>query len=505
MSLTSENNKRIAKNTGMLYVRMLLMMCVTLYTSRVVLEALGVEDYGINNVVAGFVSILGFYTSSLSNAAQRYLSLGLGQNNHEMTVAGFRQCFTLMLVISVLIFFLGETIGLWFVCNKLVIPPERLSAAIWLYQFALISMTCSINQVSFVAVIIAREKMNFYAYLGLLEAFSRLAVAYVLIIARSDLLILFGALTAISSVLSFSLYVWYCRKSFDECVCKMYWNAPLVKEMSGFIGYNLFGCFAWSAGIQGVNILLNLFFGPLVNAARAVAVQISAAVSRFTDSIMTAVKPPIIKSYSSGNVKYMMMLIEKSSKYSFMLACLIVFPVLFETELVLHLWLGKVPEYAVVFTRLVLCEQLVGVLVPPLWIAANATGNIKNSQVFGRLFTLSVLPISYFLLFYIKNPALPMILLVIAQIGYWLYNLYDIHRQVQLDLSHYFRRVILPSTLLVSIVYLIGEILQSSFSPSLLRLIVMGCCMLLAVVFVFLIMSEPSERDFVRKMIKKKF
>lgn len=188
-----------------------------------------------------------------------------------------------------------------------------------------------------------------------------------------------------------------------------------------------------------------------------------------------------------------------------MLACLIVFPVLFETELVLHLWLGKVPEYAVVFTRLVLCEQLVGVLVPPLWIAANATGNIKNSQVFGRLFTLSVLPISYFLLFYIKNPALPMILLVIAQIGYWLYNLYDIHRQVQLDLSHYFRRVILPSTLLVSIVYLIGEILQSSFSPSLLRLIVMGCCMLLAVVFVFLIMSEPSERDFVRKMIKKKF
>lgn len=158
MSLTSENNKRIAKNTGMLYVRMLLMMCVTLYTSRVVLEALGVEDYGINNVVAGFVSILGFYTSSLSNAAQRYLSLGLGQNNHEMTVAGFRQCFTLMLVISVLIFFLGETIGLWFVCNKLVIPPERLSAAIWLYQFALISMTCSINQVSFVAVIIAREK-----------------------------------------------------------------------------------------------------------------------------------------------------------------------------------------------------------------------------------------------------------------------------------------------------------------------------------------------------------
>lgn len=295
----------------MLYVRMLLMMCVTLYTSRVVLEALGVEDYGINNVVAGFVSILGFYTSSLSNAAQRYLSLGLGQNNHEMTVTGFRQCFTLMLVISVLIFFLGETIGLWFVCNKLVIPPERLSAAIWLYQFALISMTCSINQVSFVAVIIAREKMNFYAYLGLLEAFSRLAVAYVLIIARSDLLILFGALTAISSVLSFSLYVWYCRKNFDECVCKMYWNAPLVKEMSSFIGYNLFGCFAWSAGIQGVNILLNLFFGPLVNAARAVAVQISAAVSRFTDSIMTAVKPPIIKSYSSGNVKYMIMLIEK--------------------------------------------------------------------------------------------------------------------------------------------------------------------------------------------------
>lgn len=509
MSGTSENNKRIAKNTSLLYVRMLLLVVVTLYASRVVLNALGVEDFGIYNVVAGFVAMLAFFTSSLSNATQRYLSLGLGRKDFSATTMAFRQSFTLMLLICLFIIVLGETVGLWFVSKKLVIPPERLSAAIWVYQFALISVISSIIQVTFMANIIARERMGFYAYLGVFEAVARLATAYLLLVMPNDLLVLYGGLTALISVGVLMYYVCYCCKYFPECSTKLYWNKKLVKEMSGFISCNLFGCFAWSAGVQGTNILLNMFFGPTLNAARGIATQISSVVARFTENIMTAVKPPIIKSYSVGDIVYMTMLLERSSKYAFFFAALVAFPLMFETKFVLQLWLGQVPDYTLSFTRLVLCEQLIGVLVPPLAIVANATGKIKNNQIYGRLFTLSALPIAYFLLQYMKIPELPMIILVGAQLGYFTFCLWDTHQQIRLNINHYIRRVIIPIVIICcmlsfigcTIVYLIPEDSWDRFMILTITLFFSGCIAIVGLL-------GRSERkiliDFLNKKIGKK-
>ena len=457
MTGNSANNKRIAKNTLMLYVRMLIMTLIAFYTSRVILHVLGVEDFGINNVVAGFVSMLAFFTGSLSNASQRYLSIGLGKKDELETAKVFKQSFTMMLIFSVVILALGETIGLWFVCNKLVIPPSRVNAALWVYHFSLISTFCSINQVTFVAAIVAREKMNIYAFLGIFEAVARLVIVLVLkFFLDVDHLVLFGFLTAVVSVLTLILYIIYCVVKFPESKCRICWHKKLAKEMIGFIGANLFGCFSWAVGVQGINIVLNMFFGPIVNTARGIAIQVNGIVARFTESLMTAMKPQIFKSYASNDLQYMKSLIEKSSKYMSFLVSFLSIPIMFETDYLLNLWLGQVPEFSADFVRLVLVDQMVYILTPPLWIAANATGKVMGTQVWGRLFSLLALPISYCLLLIHKDPLIPMFVLIIAEFGYWIYCLFDVKRQLDINLQNYFKHAILPAVAFVIILIILN-------------------------------------------------
>ena len=505
MSATSENNKRIAKNMLFLYMRMLLIMGVTLYTSRVVLQVLGVEDFGIYNVVGGVVSIMAFFISSLSNVSQRYMNIGLGKQDIREVEYAFRQSFTLMCLLSAILLLLGETLGLWFVYNKLVIPPDRTVAALWVYQFSLISVLSAINQVPLMGSIVAHERMNMYAYLGLFEACARLLIVYFLkVFGTFDSLILYGMLTALVSFITWLLYAIYCIRVFSECKLRFYWDHSLVKDMSRFIGQNLFGCFAWSAGIQGTNILLNLFFGPAINAARAISVQVSAVVTRFTENIMTAVKPQIIKSYASGDREYMIVLIVKSSKYAYFLAALFAIPVMMEIEFLLKVWLGQVPEHTVAFTRLVLCESLIGVFIPPLWIAANATGRIKNNQVYGRMFTLSILPVSYLLLRIQQDPIMPFFVAVIANVGYWLYCLFDIHGQLKLDVIRYMLEVVKPAILLSIFLLFVGFVLvhyiqEDSFCRF---LIVLASMLLVGTGVIYGLLSE-GEREFVSSIFRR--
>ena len=448
MLTTSENNKRIAKNAIYLYLRMLLIMGVTLFTSRIVLQVLGVEDFGIYNVVGGVVSFLGFFISSLSNVTQRYLNIGLGKQDYLETECTFRQSFTLMVILSLLVLMLGETVGLWFVCNKLVIPVERLTAAFWVYQFSLMSIVIAINQVPLMGAIIAHERMNIYAYLGIFEACSRLGIVFILNFISADSLILYGLLVFIITALNYLFYFLYCTRRFAECKCRFYWNLSLVKEMSQFIGQNLFGCFAWSANVQGINVILNLFFGPVVNASRAISVQVSAVITRFTENITTSFKPQIIKSYASGNQEYMLFLIQRSSKYTYFFSIVLAIPIIIGIEFILKIWLGQFPEYTIIFTRLILCEALIGVFIPPLWVAANATGKIKNIQVYGRLFTLSSLPISYMLLLINDKAVIPFVINIFANVGYWFYNIYDIHKQINMNIYSYFKDVVKPCFIL---------------------------------------------------------
>lgn len=446
----ASNNKRIAKNTLALYVRMILKLLVSLYTSRIVLESLGFENFGIYDVVAGFVSMFIFFNSSITNVIQRYLNIGLAKGKRRLTKFYFRQGFSIVLLISGLVFLVGETIGLWFVMNKLVIPEARIDAVFWLYQFSLITVICNMNQVAFISAIVANEDMGMYAYLSVFEVVARLCVALIIKYVMFDSLILYGALLFVVSVAVLMFYVIYCKRKYVECDLRLYFNKSLLKEMGRFVGYNVFGCFSWSMAYQGVNVLINIFFGPIVNAARGISTQVTVALSGFIDSIITAFKPQIIKSYTNGDKEYMMSLFEKSSKFSYFMIVTISLPVIVNVDYILELWLGNVPEYTAAFVQLALIDVVISSLSQPIWVIANATGEIKYNQVYGRLFTLAILPLSYFMLKLNENIYMPLIIIIVMQIAYFLFTLFDIWRQIKFSLLRYVKNV-LYSCLLISV------------------------------------------------------
>lgn len=498
MSDYSANTKRIAKNTLVLYGRMFLLMLISLFTSRVTLQALGVEDFGVYNVVSGFVLMLAFFTSSLSNASQRFISIGLGKNNLDDTSRAFRQSNTILIILSILVVVVAETIGLWFVTHKLVIPENRMHAALWAYQMSIIMTVCSIIQVTFLSAIISHERMGIYAYLAVFEAFAKLAICFILLRTNSDHLILYSILFAVVSIITLLFYIIYSLLFFEEFSLKLIWNKPLLADMSKFIGTNVYGCLAYAGGIQGTNIILNMFFGPAVNAARGISTQVSSVAIRFTDSVMTAVKPQIIKSYSSGDISYLMMLINKSTKFTFFIGSIITVPVIFECEFLLQLWLGNVPDYAVSFTKLALIETLISSLANPLWLAANATGNIKNNQIYGRTITLLSLPLSYIALKVCNNPNIVMWIIAIMAALYWIYCLYDIKRQLGIDAGGYFYKSIIPGVALNCSMIMIGLVLTACFDlrPIIMFLVRGGTVVISGLIMSFVLM-EQSERSMI--------
>lgn len=503
----TENNKRIAKNTLMLYIRLFFVMLVTLYTSRVVLDVLGVEDYGIYNVVAGFVTLLTFITSCLINVTQRYLNIGHGMNDMQMTNRYFSQSLILYVIISLLLIVLGETLGVWFVENKLVIPPGRENAAYWTFQFAILASIISILQIPYTSAIIARERMNIYAYVGLIEAALKLATAFALI-AFGDYgkVALYAAFIALSNVITALIYVAYCKKKFPECKFRFYWNNKLIKEMANFVGSNLFGSFAYSANIQGTNILLNNFFGTAVNAAHGVAIQVSSAAIRFTDSILSAVKPQIIKSYTMRDYDYMESLIRKASIYSYLMLFVLMVPLMFNTHLILNLWLKEVPPHSEIFTQLTLIEAAFSVLAIPLWLAANATGYIRRSQIYGRGLMLLSLPASYFTLQLWHEPYIPLISIICSNIFFWLYSLYDIRKQLRLNLRLYAKEVILPAVLISFVtcvcVYAEFTVVHAEWArfvvSTLTAVVIIG-------LLTYRLTLSPEQRSAVMQRILKKF
>lgn len=500
----STKGQRLAKNSLFIYVRMLIIMVVTLYTSRVVLEALGVVDFGIYNVVAGIVTFLSFFNVSLVNVIQRYLNIGLAQQNPLLTRKYFNQCMSLYLCFVALILVVGETAGSWFVLNKLVIPPDRLQAAFWTYQFSLLYGVINIFQIPYMGVLIAREHMSVYAYMAFIEVGLKLVCVYVLLVCPSpERLPLYSAFLAASMGLYTLIYALYCRR-FSETRLEWVWDKSLVKEMGRFIGMTLFGSFAWLVGAQGTNILLNLFFGPIVNASRGIAVQVSGTINRFTDSIITALKPQIIQSYSSNEMAYMHSLIHKGSVYAFIFMSMISAPLLFNIHAVLKLWLVEVPDYAGVFTQLVVLELLLWTLQNPLSIAANATGDLKRTQVTGRLLLILSLPLSYIALKIWSNPILPFLSLIFTALCFLVYSVYDIHKQVGLTYSGYLKNVVRPILITIIPLLIATVAVNMIMKEGLLRIIVdCAVIVLVAVPIVYRFVMGPHEKDYVKKLLRK--
>ncbi|MBO4994684.1 MAG: hypothetical protein J6C78_01815 [Muribaculaceae bacterium] len=439
-----DNTSRIVSNSILLNARMVVVLGINLYTSRVIFEILGFTDFGIYNAVAGVVGILGFFTSSLSNAVQRYLGIGLGKNDSNILRTYFSHSLELLCITAILLLIIGETAGLWFTRTRLVFPPESLTAVTWTYRFALLSCIASIVQVPYMAAMITREKMNVYAYASIFEVTVKLASVFALkLIDKSDQLIAYSAALCVIQIIITAIYACYCMR-FPECRFKKCWDKKLIAEMTRFVGYNLFGCFSYAAGYQGSNILLNIFFGPVMNAARAISFQVSSAVNRFSESIFTAVKPQIIKSYAATDNGYLSNLIFSSSTLGFLFMLTLVNPILFNTSTILDIWLKDVPEHAATFTQLAIIDCLIGALATPLWLALNATGNIRRNQTYGRAFILASLPLSYVCLLAVPNPDIPMWGLIMAQACYLIHSLHDVCSQLDIKAADYAKRVLMP-------------------------------------------------------------
>lgn len=394
----NSNNKRIAKNTLMLYFRMLIIMLVTLYTSRVVLSALGVVDYGIYNVVGGLVTMMGLLNGAMSVSTQRYLTYELGKGDMLRLKQVFSTCMTIFMILSLIVIILAETIGLWFLYNKMVIPEERMDAACYVYQFSILACILSLITNPFNATIIAHEKMDVYAYVSILEVALKLVIVYLLLVIPTDRLITYGILILASQFIVALCYIIYCWKKFSETHYHFYWDKPLFRELISYSGWNLYGSAAGLVKGQGLNILLNMFFNPAVNAARGIAYQINSAITQFFTNFYTAVRPQITKYYATGEINEMTKLVFRSSKFSFYLIMLISMPIILEAPYIVNLWLGQLPEYVVPFTRLIIAISAIDSMASPLMTTAHATGKIKLYQSSVGTVIILNLPISYLLL-----------------------------------------------------------------------------------------------------------
>ncbi len=391
-----ENTKRVAKNTALLYVRTIVMMLISLFTSRIVLEALGVDNYGINNVVGGVVAMFSIISGSLSGSISRFLTYALGEGNKEKLRKVFSMSINIQIFIGLVIILLAESCGIWFINHKLNIPPDRLIAAHWVFQCAIFGFFITLLNVPYNASLIAHERMGVFAYMTILDVVIKLLVAYAIFITPFDKLITFAILNLFAGILMRIIYGIYCIKNFEEC--RYEWTTfdkKLAKEMTSFAWWGFFGNTAWMFNTQGVNILINMFFGIAYNAARGVAGQVEGAVMGFVGNFSTALNPQITKSYASDDKDYLFSLICRGTKFSYFLTLFFAIPLWFEAQTVLSIWLVEVPVDAAIFLKLSLACSIITTAGSPLLTAIMANGNIKKYEIVVTIIGCLVFPLTY--------------------------------------------------------------------------------------------------------------
>ena len=497
MSDTSANNKRIAKNTLMLYVRMLFTMAVSLFTSRVVLQTLGVEDYGIQNVVGGVITMFTFINGGMVSSTQRYLNFEIAKGNADRLKSVFNTALQIHALIAVVIIILGETVGLWFLLEKLVIPEERMTAAMWVYQCSIIACVVNILSVPYNADIIAHEKMSAFAYISILDVTLKLVIVYLLVVSPIDKLIVYAILTLLVQLLIRYVYTRYCNKHFQESFVEWKLNKPLFKEMLSFAGWSFWGNLAGILYTQGLNMMLNIFFGPVVNAARGIAVQVQAAVQQFVSGFQTALNPQITKNYASGDLEQMHSLMFRSARFSFLLLFFLSLPVLLETDFLLTLWLKTVPDDAVIFTQIMICISLIYTTANPCVVANQATGKVKIYQMVVGGILLMILPISYIFL-KLGAPAYSVFIVhffveSVAQFS----RMYMLRKLINLPMWQYMKNIYIPIVTTVAVAIILPIIVRMQVEEGWLRFIAVGfTCVLSVGISTFFIGFTKHERVF---------
>ena len=505
MSESSANNKRIAKNTLVLYFRMIFMMAVSLFTSRVILNTLGVEDYGINNVVGGVVAMFSVLSGSMSSSISRFITFELGKGDKKRLKTVFSTGINIQLGMSLIILLVAEAAGVWFLNYKMNIPEERLYAANWVFQCSILTFILGLLSVPYNAAIIAHEKMSAFAYISIIEVTLKLIIVYLLTISPYDRLITYSILFMLVGVLIRLIYGYYCKRHFEECTYHLVYDKAILKSMTSFAGWNFLGNGAYMLNTQGVNILMNMYFGVAVNAARGVATQVDAALKQFVNNFTTAVNPQITKSYAQGDLSNMHKLVCRSAKFSAFLMMFFAVPIILETDTILSLWLKNPPAYASVFLKWIIISSFMDtVLANSLVTSMFATGDIKKYQIIVTTVGCLVFPLSWLAFQLGFEP----------QVGYMLYfviysillfvRLYLLRDMVKLPIMMYVREVLFKVTTVMAISFAIPSILLFVIDEGLLRLVaVVLLSMTVTTVTTYLIGLNDGEKKYIIGLLEK--
>lgn len=501
------DNKKIAKNTAFLYIRMLFVLFVSLYTTRVVLQVLGVEDYGVYNVVGGFVSMFSFLNTSLVGAIQRYYNFESSMNGDEGTKKVYITSLFIQGFLSIVLLIALETFGVWYVNNVLVVPPDRLFVAKILFQCSVISLILVVMQVPYSAAVMSFEKMDFYALMGIIDVLLRLAIVIALPFIQYDKLVIYGLLIFSISVLDFVLYFTYAKNKFKALKFKFEFNGGLFKSMLSFTGWNVLGTFSGVLKGQGLNMLLNAFFGTVVNAARGVAYQIMTALQSFSINIVSAFRPQLVDSYAAENYDRTRNIMFAESKICYTLMYVLAVPLVLELDFVLSLWLGSnVPEYTKEFTVIVLAIMTVSTLNTPLTQTIHASGKLRAYMIATSIVTFAIVPVAWVALKLGFGPIavfwVSFALTIINQI----ISVFIVRKVFPFSLKHYMSKVIIPCVVLTIILPFVPYLISNYFNSSIFRLCaVVVTDVIWATVVILLFILNKEERLLVKSYIQKLF
>lgn len=502
--MENNNSNKLAKNTLLLFIRMAISLLISLYTSRVILNALGIDDYGTYNAVAGFMSMFAIFSNSLTSAISRYLTFELGKGNICVLKETFSASIIIEVVLSLIIVVLAETIGLWFVNNKMTIPDGRLFAANVIFQISIITFVVNLISVPYNACIISHERMNVFAFVGITKSIATLAISLLVANASLDRLILYSVLLLVIAIVERLFYNFYCSRNFQECHVVKLKRYTYFKDIFSFAGWNFFGAGSAVLRDQGINVLINIFCGPAVNAARGIAMQVSGAVSQFSNSLVTAINPQITKSYASGQIDYTISLVNRGAKLTFFLLLIVSTPVVLETDYLLKLWLKVVPDYSVVFVKLILIYLLTECISYSTTTLMLATGDIKVYQILVGGCQLLNFPLAYVLLKNGFEPQYTILCNIFIAFACLLLRLILLKKKMNFSVGDFVIKVLFRIIIVSVITIMLSSITIHFLREGFVRLVVTSInSVVVSVIVIYFLGLDDIERKFCVNLFKK--
>lgn len=501
------DNSRLTKNTILLYIRMLVVMAISLYTSRIVLKNLGISDYGLYNVVGSIAAMFTFLNTAMNSSTQRYLSLAVGRNDAQQLHKIFNVSIVIHALIGIVIILACEVFGTWFINHKMVIPEGREVAVFWTFQLSLLAAFLSIIMVPYDALVISRERMSTFAYISIFDVFFKLFVAFIISVVSFDRLVFYSLLIVLSQFVVALIYSSYCKRHFEECSFKFYRFDSLYKEMTVFASWGLLGHISYIINTAAQNMMLNVFFSPVINAARGVALSVSNAVGNFSFNFQTAVSPQITKSYAVGDNDRLFALIYNSSRFSLYLLWLFSLPIMLCMKEILNLWLVEVPDYTMVFLGLVLIFNLIESGANPLNMAIRAKGKIKYPELIGGIILIMNFPLSYLALSLGYGPQSVFVIMIICGMVCQINRIYFANKYLQMSISDYLIKVITHPLLVLAVSAIIPILfsLNCHIEPSILYVLSVSIISILSIlVTVYCIGLSKVEKVYMVNTIKNR-